>query len=112
MNTLNETKFLIIFKYLKKTNSKIEAFVNRAKSCKLDCIRECLDLLCKEEMDLQGFMQNLILSLKDAMANANALNGNPNFITSSNKSLNLENINRNTKNDQEIDKPIENHKNE
>jgi len=48
--------------------------LKNAKTYKLECIRECLNLLSKEDADLQGFFQSCICSLKEILDNMNSSN--------------------------------------
>ena len=48
--------------------------MKNAKTYKLECIRECLNLLSKEDADLQGFFHSCICSLKEILDNVNSNN--------------------------------------
>ena len=77
--------------------------MNKVKLYKLDSVRECLDLLSKEDMDLQGFLQSLIMSLKDALANANSISENhQQYNTPNNKPSNFEHANNLPTNEQSL----------
>ena len=45
--------------------------MGKAKDYKLETIRECLDLINKEDADLQGFLKSLICSLKEILNSIN-----------------------------------------